>query len=124
MNKAYQGFDDLEKNCPFIAENCCQFSGQGLYLSYDVKCLGTGSNNYILYLLDNENQEHIFMTEDNFIIDWSNRYHPEELDAEEEYEFRFEAFGILDNKDYVWFYSRDCDDNTLFDIAGTASNNG
>jgi hypothetical protein len=117
MDKIYKGFTDLEANCPYVAKNICNIVGQGLVNSYNVFMLGTGANIYTLRFIDDDNNPHTFKTTDKFILKWNT-----EMSSEEEYgshfDFKFKAYGKIDNNYYDYLYSNDCRDNTLFNQNG------
>lgn len=95
MNYSYKTFQELE-SCPLIATGKCDVCSQGFKYAYDVICLGTGNNDYIISLTSLENKKQFeFSTSDKFIRTWTLRSHLECLDGKEFEDFRFNAFGSL-----------------------------
>lgn len=119
FQSTYQSIHELVEKCPFVDEDICQISGQGLVHCYNVNCYGTGENHYLFELSDykDPNITYLFHTCDNFILNWRIRSYPECSNGVEYDNFEFNAFGYLDNHlSDTRLYSRHCNDPSLFDL--------
>jgi len=65
----YDSVLKLQNNCPHVKKKKCFISGQGLYNTYDIQCVGTGSNTYT-FIINHVNTTYKFTTADIMIHEW------------------------------------------------------
>jgi hypothetical protein len=119
LNLSYSGFNELIDKCPYVKECQCNVSGQGLYNTYDIICLGTGKNKYQI-ILEKDGIEYRYFCRDDFIIVWRTKSSYEGDNEIQGYEFK--SYGNFNYQFNCWIYSASCDDLLVLDIHDTHFN--
>lgn len=103
-------YDNLNiTTCPKLIEHEFMVSGQGLYNSHNIRLIGTGHNDYVIHCVNKYNQDFKIFTKDKLILEWKIRSKYEREDDEED-NFEFEAYGLINNletqeKIFAYLYS-------------------